>query len=153
VSASTKGFWGGFYRLFDVNGWFYPILLFVLIIAFAYFYITISFNPVEVANNLKKNGGMIPGIRQGRPTQDYISRVLRRVTLMGAFFLMIIAVVPIIASPLVITPIITKINASFNASSFQFGGTSLLIVIGVALETFRDLEAQLTMRHYKGFLG
>jgi preprotein translocase subunit SecY len=72
---------------------------------------------------------------------------------MGAFFLMIIAVVPIIASPLVITPIITKINASFNASSFQFGGTSLLIVIGVALETFRDLEAQLTMRHYKGFLG
>ena len=142
-----------FYKFMSPNGWFYPLLFAVLIVAFSYFYVQISFDPMEVSNNLKKNGGMIPGIRQGRPTQDYISRVLRRVTLMGAFFLMIIAVVPIIASPLVITPIITKINASFNASSFQFGGTSLLIVIGVALETFRDLEAQLTMRHYKGFLG
>ena len=142
-----------FYNFMSPNGWFYPLLFAVLIVAFSYFYVQISFDPMEVSNNLKKNGGMIPGIRQGRPTQDYISRVLRRVTLMGAFFLMIIAVVPIIASPLVITPIITKINASFNASSFQFGGTSLLIVIGVALETFRDLEAQLTMRHYKGFLG
>ena len=159
LPATIMAFFGqahdgnAFYKFMSPNGWFYPLLFAVLIVAFSYFYVQISFDPMEVSNNLKKNGGMIPGIRQGRPTQDYISRVLRRVTLMGAFFLMIIAVVPIIASPLVITPIITQISAGFNASSFQFGGTSLLIVIGVALETFRDLEAQLTMRHYKGFLG
>ena len=158
ISASSKGFWGGVYRVFDANGWVYPILLFVLIIAFAYFYITISFNPVEVANNLKKNGGMIPGIRQGRPTAEYIARILSRITLMGALFLSIIAIVPIIARPLVIQPILTgvmggELFASQLASSFTFGGTSLLIVVGIALETARELEAQLTMRNHKGFLS
>ena len=158
VSATTKGFWGGFYRVFDANGWVYPILLFVLIIAFAYFYITISFSPVEVANNLKKNGGMIPGIRQGRPTAEYIARILSKITLMGALFLSIIAIVPIIARPLVIQPILTgvmggELFAAQLASSFTFGGTSLLIVVGIALETARELEAQLTMRNHKGFLS
>ena len=158
ISASSKGFWGGFYRVFDANGWVYPILLFVLIIAFAYFYITISFNPVEVANNLKKNGGMIPGIRQGRPTAEYIARILSKITLMGALFLSIIAIVPIIARPLVIQPILSgvmggELFAAQLASSFTFGGTSLLIVVGIALETARELEAQLTMRNHKGFLS
>jgi preprotein translocase subunit SecY len=135
-------------------------MLFVLIIAFAYFYITISFNPVEVSNNLKKNGGMIPGIRQGRPTAEYISKILSKITLLGALFLSIIAILPIIANPLVITPILKVILGAGNdatiqslASSLTFGGTSLLIVVGVALETARELEAQLTMRNYKGFLS
>ena len=158
VSDTTKGFWGGFYRVFDANGWVYPILLFALIIAFAYFYITISFNPIEVANNLKKNGGMIPGIRQGRPTAEYIARILSKITLMGALFLSIIAIVPIIARPLVIQPILVgvmdgELFAAQLASSFTFGGTSLLIVVGIALETARELEAQLTMRNHKGFLS
>ena len=156
VTAETEGFWGGFYKVFDPNWFVYPILLFVLIIAFGYFYITISFNPVEVANNLKKNGGMIPGIRQGRPTAEYIARILSKITLMGALFLSIIAILPIIARPLVIEPVITAVTsagtASALATSFTFGGTSVLIVVGIALETAREVEAQLTMRNYKGFL-
>ena len=160
VTDTSKGFWGGLYRFMSPNGWFYPVMLFVLIIAFAYFYITISFNPVEVSNNLKKNGGMIPGIRQGRPTAEYISKILSKITLLGALFLSIIAILPIIANPLVITPILEVILGAGNdatiqslASSLTFGGTSLLIVVGVALETARELEAQLTMRNYKGFLS
>ena len=156
VTAETKGFWGGFYKVFDPNWFVYPILLFVLIIAFGYFYITISFNPVEVANNLKKNGGMIPGIRQGRPTAEYIAKILRKITLMGSLFLSIIAILPIIARPLVIEPVIAAVTsagtASTLATSFTFGGTSVLIVVGIALETAREIEAQLTMRNYKGFL-
>ena len=135
----------------------------LLIIFFAYFYINISFDPVEVANNLKKQGGTIPGIRQGRPTVDFIRKVLRRITLIGALFLGIIAILPIIGSPLVMQPIITALIEDYYGSSvsslaqtlagtFTFGGTSLLIVVGVAQETFRELEAQLTMRNYKGFL-
>ena len=117
---------------------------------------------MEVANNLKANGGRIPGIREGRPTVDRIRKVLNKVTLMGAFFLAIVAVLPMIGSPLVITPIVTKLlsnagvtnatSAASYASTFAFGGTSLLIVIGVVQETYRELEAQLTMRNYKGFL-
>ena len=162
ITESSKGFWGGFYRFTSPSIWFYPVMLFILIVAFAYFYITISFNPIEVSNNLKKNGGMIPGIRQGRPTAEYISKILSKITLLGALFLSIIAIIPIIANPLVVTPILTSIlgggeaNAvviKSMASSLTFGGTSLLIVIGVALETARELEAQLTMRNYKGFLS
>ncbi len=167
-------FWNHFYDFMSPNGWFYPLIFIVLIIAFSYFYITISFNPVEVANNLKKNGGIIPGIRQGRPTSDYIKRILNKVTLMGAFFLAVVAIVPIVASPLVVTPILTFLykntasptdtytamdiaryaasQAQQIASTISFGGTSLLIVIGVVQETFRGLESQLTMRNYKGFL-
>ncbi len=157
VTEKTENFWGWLYRVFDANGWVYPIILFVLIIAFAYFYITISFNPVEVANNLKKNGGMIPGIRQGRPTAEYIKRILGKITLMGALFLSVVAILPIIVRPLVIEPILGAIasaaEAQYLAQSFTFGGTSILIVVGIALETARELEAQLTMRNYKGFLS
>ncbi len=180
MKAEDIGFWNHFYDFMAADSWFYPIIYVVLIILFSYFYITISFNPVEVANNLKKNGGLIPGIRQGRPTSDHIKKILNKVTLMGAFFLAIVAVVPIIISPLVVEPVLTAIlkasryssdylasvdastyeslmsdlatEAKNLASSISFGGTSLLIVIGVVQETFRNLEAQLTMRNYKGFL-
>jgi preprotein translocase subunit SecY len=120
----------------------YIILYFVLIIAFAYFYIAISFNPVEVSNNLKKNGGFIPGIRPGKPTADYISKILSKITLIGAIFLGVIAIFPMILSAI----------SSSIFSGITFGGSSLLIVVGVALETAREIEAQMTMRHYKGFL-
>ena len=159
---ATVTFWNKFYDFMASDGWFYPLMFVILIVLFSYFYITISFNPVEVANNLKANGGRIPGIREGRPTVDRIRKVLNKVTLMGAFFLAIVAVLPMIGSPLVITPIVTKLlsnagvtnatSAASYASTFAFGGTSLLIVIGVVQETYRELEAQLTMRNYKGFL-
>jgi len=182
VTASTKGFWGGVYRVFEADGVVYPISLFLLIIAFAYFYTQITFDPMEVANNFKKQGGTIPGIRQGRPTADYIRRILNRVTLVGALFLGIIAILPVIAGPHIIQHVIRWImegsdlarelaaagSSDFYAqlmyqqyidapvqsltSTFTFGGTTLLIMVGVAIETFRELEAQLTMRNYKGFL-
>ena len=117
-------------------------MTFVLIIAFAYFYVAISFNPVEVANNLKKNGGFIPGIRPGKPTSDYITKILNRVTLIGAICLGIIAVIPLIIN----------IASGGVLSSLAFSGNSIIIVVGVVLETAREIEAQLTMRHYKGFL-
>ncbi|MBQ7347291.1 MAG: preprotein translocase subunit SecY [Clostridia bacterium] len=134
-----------------VENWFsytdplYIALFVVLIFLFSYFYIMISFNPVEVANNIRNNGGAIPGIRPGKPTSDYIKKILNRITLLGAVFLVVIAAVPMI---------ITAITSAFNINfaSFAFTGTSLLIVVGVALETVRDLEAQLAMRNYKGFL-
>ena len=134
-----------------VGSWFnytsplYIALFIVLIFAFSYFYIMISFNPVEVANNIRSNGGAVPGIRPGKPTSDYIKKILNRITLLGAVFLVVIAGVPMI---------ISAICAAFevNFTSIAFTGTSLLIVVGVALETVRDLEAQLAMRNYKGFL-
>ena len=160
--ADCKGFWEKLQIFLSSDKWFYPLCLFVLIILFAYFYVNISFNPVEIANNLKKNGGTIPGIQQGRSTAKFISGVVNKVTLVGALFLAVVAILPIIASPLVIEPIVERlvsnagsVNANVVASfkqSFTFGGTSLLIVVGVVQETFRELEAQLTMRNYKGFL-
>ena len=133
--------WDNFIQLFSAQSPLYPILTFVLIIAFAYFYLTISFNPVEVANNLQKNGGTILGYRPGKPTSDYITKVLNRITLIGALFLGVIAVFPFI---------IAAIDPRMN--SFIFGGTSILIVVGVILDTTREIESQMTMRHYKGFL-
>ena len=121
---------------------FYLVLYLVLIVAFAYFYVAISFNPIEVANNIKNNGGSIVGIRPGKPTSDYISKVLSKITLIGAIFLGIVAGLPMV---------LTIINPGVFAS-LSFGGSSLLIVVGVALETAREIEAQMTMRHYKGFL-
>ena len=126
----------------------FPFIAFqiILIIAFAYFYIMISFNPVEVSNNLRNNGGAIPGIRPGKPTVDYIKKILNRITLLGAIFLCGLSGIPMI------------VNAVWYAidgvgiSDLAFSGTSLLIVVGVALETFRELEAQMTLRNYKGFL-
>ena len=143
----NSGFAQGVEKVFGHTSPLYLILYIALIFAFAFFYVMISFNPVEVANNIKNNGGAIPGIRTGRPTAEYISKVLNRVTLLGALFLAVIAGFPILVN--MIVELITKSQA-FTA--FAFGGSSLLIVVGVALETFRDIEAQMTMRNYKGFL-
>lgn len=139
-TAQSGGFWGKFLWVFSGQSWVYAILYFLLIIFFTYFYTAIQFNPVEMSNNMKKNGGFIPGIRPGRPTSDYIARVLSRVTLAGAFFLAIIAVIPIF------------MNLGLHISNLSIGGTSLLIVVGVALETVQNMESQMIMRHYKGFL-
>ena len=138
-SGSVKNFLNNW---FGTNSWIYAILTFILIIAFAYFYVTISFNPIEVANNLKKNGGFIPGIRPGKPTSDYITKVLNRITLIGALFLDVIAVLPIVAN----------IISGSQLSALAFTGSSVIIIVGVVLETAREIESQMTMRHYKGFL-
>ncbi|MBP3622556.1 MAG: preprotein translocase subunit SecY [Oscillospiraceae bacterium] len=121
----------------------YAIIYFLLIIFFAYFYSTIQFNPVEVANNLKKNGGYIPGFRPGKPTSEFIQKVLNKITLFGAIYLGIIAVVPIL---------VAHFSQSAALTGISLGGTSIIIVVGVALETVRALEAQMLMRNYKGFL-
>ena len=118
----------------------YAILYALLILFFTYFYSSIQFNPIELANNMKKSGGYIPGIRPGKPTSDYIGKISSRLNLIGAFFLAVIAIMPVI------------VGAIFNIPSLQIGGTSLLIMEGVALETVRQIESQMTMRHYKGFL-
>ena len=121
----------------------YAIIYFLLIIFFAYFYSTIQFNPIEVANNLKKNGGYIPGFRPGKPTSEFIQKVLNKITLFGAIYLGIIAVVPIL---------VAHFSRSAALTGISLGGTSIIIVVGVALETVRALEAQMLMRNYKGFL-
>lgn len=137
--GAESGFWYHLSRIFSYNSWFYAILYFILIIAFNYFYVAISYNPIEIANNIRQNNGAIPGIRPGKPTADFIQRVIHRITLVGAIFLGIIAIFPIIFSQ------VTSMNISL-------GGTSILIIVGVALETMRTLESQMTMRHHKGFL-
>ena len=135
-------FWYGVYNALQTDSVVYMILLFVLIIAFAYFYISISFNPVEVSNNMMQNGGSIPGIRPGRPTAQYITKVLNKVVLMGALFLGLIACFPLLLN----------IATGGLLNVISFSGSTLLIVVGVILETVREMEAQMTMRHYKGFL-
>ena len=125
------------------NTIWYAVLYFALIIFFAYFYSTIQFNPIEVANNLKKNGGYIPGFRPGKPTSEFIQRVLNKITLFGAIYLGILATVPIL---------ISVFSKTANLTGLSLGGTSIIIVVGVALETIRAIEAQLLMRNYKGFL-
>ena len=128
---------------FGTNSIPYAIAYLLLIIFFAYFYSTIQFNPVEVANNLKKNGGYIPGFRPGKPTSEFIQKVLNKITLFGAIYLGIIAVVPIL---------IAHFSNAAALTGVSLGGTSIIVVVGVALETIRALEAQLLMRNYKGFL-
>jgi len=140
LDPNATGFWAGFARWMSPNHVFYAVASFLLIIFFTYFYTAIQFNPIEMGNNMKKNGGFIPGIRPGRPTSDYIARVLGKVTTAGAIFIAFIAVFPMILS------------IGFNFTTFAIGGSSLLIVVGVALETVRQLESQMLMRHYKGFL-
>ena len=140
-SGKTEGFW---YNLSNV--WFRPgavayIIIYVLLIfAFAYFYSTIQFNPIEVANNMKKNGGFIPGFRPGKPTSDFIKKVLNKITMMGAIFLAIIAALPLVLS-----------NVP-SLGALAIGGTTTLIMVSVSLETVRAIEGELMMRHYKGFL-
>ena len=142
LNVPEKGFWAGFFGLFEATSWVYVVLTLLLIVAFAYFYTAISFNPIEISNNLKKNGGFIPGIRPGKPTAEYITRILNRITLIGAICLGIIAVVPMIAN----------IIAGGNLGALAFSGNSIIIVVGVLLETTREIESQLSTHHYKGFL-
>lgn len=125
--------------VFGTRGVFYAVLYFAMIIGFAYFYVTIQYNPVEMANNLRKNSGAIPGIRPGKPTADYLKRIMSRITLIGALFLGVLAVLPVIMG-------------SVTNMDITIGGTSVLIVVGVALDVVKNLESQLMMRHYKGFL-
>lgn len=145
--ATSTGFWAGVYK-FSMStssaqfGMGYTIanaiIYLILIIAFTYFYTYATFNPAEVSNNIKKNGGFIPGIRAGKPTAEYLSSIMKKLTLFGGMFLSLIAILPMLLS-------FTKLNITF-------GGTSILIVVGVALETVQQLESRLVMRHYKGFL-
>lgn len=134
---------GWFINLFDTDSVTYMVIYFLLIVFFSYFYSTVQFNPIEVSNNLRKNGGYIPGFRPGKPTSDFIAKVLHKITLFGALYLAIIAIVPLIVS---------AVSDTAANSGLSIGGTSLIIVVGVALETVRGLEAQLIMRNYKGFL-
>lgn len=136
----TSGF-ASFYRSYLQQGTpVYFVIYFLLIIAFAYFYSSISFNPIDVSRNMQQYGGFIPGIRPGRPTSDYLKRISTRLTLFGALFLAVIAAVP------------TLFSSLLGGAQTAFGATSILIMVSVALETSKQLESQLLMRHYKGFL-
>lgn len=125
---------------FSNNGWLYTVLYFLLIIMFAYFYMSVQYNPLEMANNLRQNNGTVPGLRPGRPTAEFIAKILSKVTLIGALFLAFVALIPII---------FTNIT---NMQGLSLGGTSVIIIVGVALETVKQMESQMMMRHYKGFL-
>ncbi len=140
---TPEGFWDKFYtgfvNLFNFSSYFYAIVYFLLIVGFNYFYVAMQYNPVQIANDLRQNNGGIPGIRPGRPTTEFIKRVLSKITLLGAFFLGVIAIFPIFFQNWTQIPV-------------AIGGTTILIVVGVALETVRTLESQMMMRHHKGFL-
>ena len=140
VNVEEGSFWAGFFNMFDQSHWLYSVLYFVLIVAFSYFYIAIQYNPTEMANNIQKNNGAIPGIRPGKPTADFISRIIGKITFIGAMFLGVIALLP------------TIIGAVSGIQGVTIGGTTVIIVVSVALETARSLESQMMMRHYKGFL-
>ncbi len=133
-------FWYGFLNAIDTKSVLYMVCYLLMIIGFSYFYATIQFNPIEISNNLKKNGGFIPGFRPGKPTADFIKKVLNKVTLFGAIYLGVVAILPLLIGKIV------------NQSSLSIGGTSVIIVVGVALETVQALESQMLMRQYKGFL-
>ena len=130
-----------FLNITDTRGWLYAVVYFLLIIGFGYFYAAVQYNPIEIANNLKKNGGFIPGFRAGRPTAEFIQKVIYKIVLFGSLYLGVVAILPIIIS-----------NIPGVPSTLAIGGTSVIIVVGVALETMRALEAQMMMRNYKGFL-
>ena len=145
--TTLTGFWAGVYKFSLATssssvGWGYSlanaIVYLLLIMGFTFFYTYATFNPAEVSNNIKKNGGFIPGIRAGKPTTDYLSSIISKLTIFGGLFLAIIAILPMLLR--------------FTTLNVSFGGTSILIVVGVALETVQQLESQLVMRHYKGFL-
>lgn len=137
--SGLKWFYHGLLHIFQYTHPFYAILYFLLIIGFNYFYVSMQYNPVEIANNLRQNNGAIQGIRPGRPTSDFLKRVISKITLVGAFFLGLIAIIPIFF-------------AKFTGMQLAIGGTSILIVVSVALETVRTMESQMMMRHHKGFL-
>ena len=138
--GAKEGFWKGFADAFSQSSWLYIGLYFILILMFAYFYTTIQYNPIEMANNLKSNNGTVPGIRPGAPTAAYIKKILSRITLIGALFLSVIAIFPLVYCKLT------------DLALLSLSGTSIIIIVGVALETVKQLESQMMMRHYKGFL-
>jgi len=139
--APAEGtFWYGFLEVFSADSLVYAIIYLLLIVGFSYFYSAIQFNPVEIANNMKQNGGFVPGFRPGRPTADFIRKVMNKITLFGAIFLGVLAILPII------------MNQFVSIAGLSMGGTSVMIVVGVALETVQAMESQMMMRHYKGFL-
>ncbi len=140
VKPAEGTFWYSFLNAFEQTGWVYMVLYFLLIIVFAYFYMSIQYNPLEMANNLRQNNGTVPGIRPGKPTADFIQKILSKVTLIGALFLAFVALVPIIYT-----------NVT-GMTGLSLGGTSIIIIVGVALETVKQLESQMMLRHYKGFL-
>lgn len=143
--TGLENFYLNFLNFFNSNAIGYAIIYFLLIIAFNYFYVSMSFNPVEIANGLRQSNGGIPGIRPGKPTSDYIARVLSHITLVGAFFLGIIAILPIVTQNVLVAMKVPSVNIAM-------GGTSVLIIVSVALDLVRTLESQLMMRHHKGFL-
>jgi preprotein translocase subunit SecY len=128
-------------NLVNKQGWWYILFFTILIIFFSYFYTAIAFNPQQQADIIRKQGGFIPGIRPGPPTERYLARVLNRITLPGSLFLATIAVIPLL------------VFALWDINQFPFGGTSLLITVGVALETMKQIDSQLMMRNYEGFLS
>ncbi len=137
--SSVHPIWAGFLSAFNYNSWAYAIIYLILIIAFNYFYVAIQYDPVEIANNLRTNNGTIPGYRPGKPTSDFITKVLGKITFVGALFLAVVAIGPIVLGNIL-------------GMNISLGGTSMLIVVGVALDTSRSLESYLLMRHHKGFL-
>jgi len=146
-------FWGKFFAAFQSDSWWYAGMYFLLIIFFAYFYSTIQYNPIEMANNLRKQNGAIPGIRPGRPTSDYLMKIISRLVLIGALMISVVALFPIVYSIIceAAIPPMTE-GGEDGGMTISLGGTSLIILVGVALETVRQLESQMMMRHYKGFL-
>ena len=140
IDQAAHPFWYAFFHTFNYTSLLYIVIYLLLILAFNYFYVAIQYNPVEIANNLRRNNGSIPGFRPGKPTSDFLTRTLNKITLMGAIFLAAVPVLPIILGNL-------------TGMSIQLGGTSLLIVVGVALDTTRSLDSFMTMRNHKGFLG
>lgn len=142
IFAFTGGTDGWWYRnIFSSESWVYAVVYFLMIFFFSWFYASVQYDPVEIANNLKKNGGFIPGFRPGRPTADFIQKVINKIVVFGAFYLSVVALLPLIAG-----------NLLPSIQNLAIGGTSVIIVVGVALETVKNLEAQMLMRHYKGFL-
>jgi len=135
-----EGFWKGFFDAFTIGGWIYCIIFAILIILFAFFYVTIQYNPIEMANNLRQNNGSIPGIRPGKATSDYIAKILSKITFIGALFLAVVALVPMVY------------GSATGMQQVTMGGTSIIILVGVALETIKQMESQMQMRNYKGFL-
>ena len=139
MNLDPQSFWGGLLFAFNYDRFWYALLYFIFIMGFNYFYVAIQYNPIEIANNLRKNSGTVPGIRPGKPTSDFIAKVVPKTTFLGGLFLAVIAILPIGLGAL------TKMNISL-------GGTSIIILVGVALDTVKQLESQMMMRHYKGFL-
>jgi preprotein translocase subunit SecY len=139
MDVTKENTWVKILALFSTQGVFYAVLYFFMIIGFAYFYAQIQYNPVEIANNIRKNGGAVPGIRPGKPTSDFFAKIISRIVLLGALFLSVVAILPIIVG-------------NIGGLNISIGGTSVLIMVGVALDTVQNLESQMMMRHYKGFL-